>query len=257
MDPHSPSSADVGVAPRRQLSPTEFASTVTAITSAFGDPTRRDIFLFAHASDDGVTAAQTAKHFDLHANVARHHLDKLASGGYLVVETAKPSGGVGRPSKRYTTTDEQVHLEVDVRQDDILVALLGRALKMLPPDVAETMAEEVGLEYGRAMAETLEPAATHRSFQGALHAIADALSAHGFAARAEQADAGDTDEQELQIVAEHCPFGDAVVEHPVICAVDRGIVKGMLAHMLGTSPDAEQAASLPQGDDVCVTHVTL
>ena len=43
----------------------------------------------------------------------------------------------------------------------------------------------------------------------------------------------------------------------MICAVDRGIVKGMLAHMLGTSPDAEQASSLPQGDDVCVTHVTL
>ena len=81
--------------------------------------------MFAHASDDGVTAAETAKHFDLHANVARHHLDKLCSGGYLVVDMAKPSGGVGRPSKAYTTTDDQVHLEVDVRQDDILVALLG------------------------------------------------------------------------------------------------------------------------------------
>ena len=257
MDTHSPSPADPSSSTRRELSPTEFASTVTAITSAFGDPTRRDIFLFAHASDDGVTAAETAKHFDLHANVARHHLDKLASGGYLVVETAKPSGGVGRPSKRYTTTDDQVHLEVDVRQDDILVALLGRALKMLPPEVAEEMAEEVGVEYGAAMAETLEPSATHRSFQGALHAIADALSAHGFAARAEQADGTDEDGTELQIVAEHCPFGDAVVEHPVICAVDRGIVKGMLNHMIGGFSDAEQAASLPQGDDVCVTHVSL
>ena len=259
MGTHSPSSAEPAASLRRELSPTEFASTVTAITSAFGDPTRRDIFLFAHASDDGVTAAETAKHFDLHANVARHHLDKLASGGYLVVETAKPSGGVGRPSKRYTTTDEQVHLEVDVRQDDILVALLGRALKMLPPEVAEALAEEVGVEYGAAMAETLEPGATHRSFQGALHAIADALSAHGFAARAEQADgtADGDDGAELQIVAEHCPFGDAVVEHPVICAVDRGIVKGMLNHMIGHFGEAEQASSLPQGDDVCVTHVSL
>jgi predicted ArsR family transcriptional regulator len=257
VDTHSPSPVEPTASLRRELSPTEFASTVTAITSAFGDPTRRDIFLFAHASADGVTAAETAKHFDLHANVARHHLDKLASGGYLVVETAKPSGGVGRPSKRYTTTDEQVHLEVDVRQDDILVALLGRALKMLPAEVAEEMAEEVGIEYGAAMAQGLEPGATHRSFQGALHAIADALSAHGFAARAEHADEGGGDGPELQIVAEHCPFGDAVVEHPVICAVDRGIVKGMLNQMLGHTGEAEQAASLPQGDDVCVTHVTL
>lgn len=235
----------------RELSPTEFASTVTAITAAFGDPTRRDIFLFAHEHDDGVTAADCAARFDLHANVARHHLDKLASGGYLEVAVAKSAGGVGRPSKRYRTTEDAVHLAVDVRQDDILVALLGRALALLPAEVAEQMAEEVGQEYGKAMAESLEPAATHRSFQGALHAVADALSAHGFAARAEQADG-----EELQIVAEHCPFGDAVVEHPVICAVDRGIVKGMLNQLVGPS-GADTASSVAQGDDVCVTHVTL
>lgn len=242
MDPASP---------MRELSPTEFASTVTAITAAFGDPTRRDIFLFAHEHEAGVTAAECAARFDLHANVARHHLDKLASGGYLDVAVAKTAGGVGRPSKRYRTTDDAVHLAVDVRQDDILVALLGRALALLPADVAEQMAEEVGHEYGKAMADSLEPAATHRSFQGALHAVADALSAHGFAARAEQ-----TDGEELQIVAEHCPFGDAVVEYPVICAVDRGIVRGMLDRLVGPSA-ADTASSLPQGDDVCVTHVSL
>lgn len=234
-----------------ELSPTEFASTVTAITAAFGDPTRRDIYLFAHQSDDGVTAGDCARVFDLHANVARHHLDKLASGGYLEVTVAKPSGGVGRPSKRYRATAEAVHLAVDVRQDDILVALLGRALALLPAEVAEQMAEEVGHEYGKAMAESLEPAATHRSFQGALHAVADALSAHGFAARAEQ-----TDTEQLRIVAEHCPFGDAVVEHPVICAVDRGIVKGMLGRLYGPT-GADTASSVAKGDDVCVTHVTL
>ena len=32
---------------RAALTATEFASAVTAITSAFGDPTRRDIYLFA------------------------------------------------------------------------------------------------------------------------------------------------------------------------------------------------------------------
>ena len=234
-----------------ELSPTEFASAVTAITSAFGDPTRREIYLFAHQHEDGVTAGETASQFDLHANVARHHLDKLASGGYLDVAVGKPSGGVGRPSKRYRVTAPEVKLEVQVRHDDILVSLLGRALAMLPREAAEQMAEEVGIEYGRAMAESIEPAETHRSFRGALHAVADALSAHGFAARAEKGDGED-----LQIVAEHCPFGDAVVEHPVICAVDRGIVQGMLSQLYGPTA-TDTASSKPQGDDVCVTHVTL
>ncbi len=59
-----------------------------------------------------------------------------------------------------------------------------------------------------------------RSFRTALHAVADALTAHGFAAHAEKHG------NELRIVSEHCPFGGAAVEHPVICAVDRGMVEG-------------------------------
>ena len=75
------------------LSPTEFASAVTAITSAFGDPTRREIYLFAHehGDDGGVTAAEVAERFALHPNVARHHLDKLAGGGYVEVLSGRSS----------------------------------------------------------------------------------------------------------------------------------------------------------------------
>lgn len=233
-----------------ELSPTEFASAVTAITTAFGDPTRREIYLFAHERDEGITAGDTAKRFDLHANVARHHLDKLAAGGHLEIELARPDGGVGRPSKRYRATSPHVRLEVSIRHDDILVSLLGRALAMLPPEEAERMAEEVGIEYGKAMAAAIDPSETHRSYQGALHAVADALSAHGFAARAE------SDGDEYQIVAQNCPFGDAVVEHPVICAVDRGIVQGMLGFLHGGTAGTDTASSKPRGDEVCVTLVT-
>ena len=144
---------------------------------------------------------------------------------------AKPSGGVGRPSKRYTTTDDQVHLEVDVRQDDILVALLGRALKMLPAEVAEEMAEEVGLGTARRWPRR---SSRRRPIDRSKERCTRSPMPFRPTAspRAEHAD----EDEELQIVAEHCPFGDAVVEHPVICAVDRGIVKGMLAHMIGSTP---------------------
>ena len=48
------------------LTPTEFSSAVTAITSAFGDPTRREIYLFSREHPDGVTAAEVARRFALH-----------------------------------------------------------------------------------------------------------------------------------------------------------------------------------------------
>ncbi len=227
------------------MSPTEFASTVTAITSAFGDPTRREIYLFAHSREDGVTASEVAEHFVLHANVARHHLDKLAAGGYLEITTARGAGGAGRPSKRYRTASDEVMLDVPVRQDDVIVELLGRALNELGPERATELAEEVGEQYGRTMASAMGDQTT-RSFRSALHAVADALSAHGFAAHAEK------EGNALRIVTEHCPFGDAAVEHPVICAVDRGMVKGMLGTLYGET-DVELMSSVPGGDAHCVT----
>lgn len=229
------------------LSPTDFASAVTAITSAFGDPTRRRIFLLAQESADGVTAAEIAAAVALHPNVARHHLDKLAGGGYLEVTVGRAGTGAGRPSKRYRVTAQRV--EVPVRHDDVLVTLLGRALTELGTDRATALAEEVGEAYGRVLATGIDPAADGaRSVRVALVAAADALTAHGFAAHAE--DSGG----ELRIVAEHCPFGDAAIAHPVICAVDRGMVRGLLSSLAGRG-GAETLASIPMGDEVCITGV--
>lgn len=237
--------------PPTPLSATDFASAVTAITSAFGDPTRREIYLWLREQTDGVTAAAVAERFELHSNVARHHLDKLVGGGYVEVATGRaPGSGAGRPSKQYRVTGAGDPIEFPLRHDDLLVSLLGRALALLPVDAAAAMAEEVGYDYGRTLASTMgSDDRARRSFRASLHAVADALTAHGFAAHAEKQ--GD----ELRIVAQHCPFGDTAIEHPVICAVDRGLVKGMLASLYGeTQPATETTVAL--GSETCVTVVT-
>ena len=233
------------------LTPAEFGAAVTAITNAFGDPTRRDIYLYAREGVDGVTAAGAAERFDLHPNVARHHLDKLASGGYLEVAVERPEGATaGRPSKHYRVSNPGQPLELPIRQDPVLIGLLGRTLALLPSDQAEAMAEEVGAEVGRSMAESLGTDEVHRSFKSAMYAVADALTAPGFAARAER-----TGGDQLRIVSEHCPFGGAPIEHPVICAVDRGLVRGMLGALYGDT-ETDLSSSLPMGDSVCITEVT-
>jgi predicted ArsR family transcriptional regulator len=228
---------------------------VSAITNAFGDPTRRGIYLLARDTDGGVTASQVADKFGVHPNVARHHLDKLAAGGYLEVVIERAEGaGAGRPSKHYRipadARTESVS-DVPVRSDDLVLSLLGRALALLPRDQAEAMAEEVGQEYGAAMAQGLtgaDLATGQRSLRSAMQAVADALSAHGFAAHADQRN------NQLRIINNHCPFGDVAIEHPVICAVDRGMVKGMLTALHGNA-DVNTLQSLPQGDTFCATSV--
>jgi predicted ArsR family transcriptional regulator len=238
-----------------------FTATVSAITDAFGDPTRRSIYLFAKdqsgAGGAGVTASMVAAEVGVHANVARHHLDKLAAGGYLEVVSGRVAGaGAGRPSKRYVVVGDALaisEMQLPLRGDDLLLSLLGRALDRLPYDEAEAIAEEVGEEYGRAMAERLTGDALvtgRRSLRSAMQAVADALTAHGFAAHAEG-------RERLRIINTHCPFGDVATDHPVICAVDRGMVKGMLAALVD-GDDALNVVterSVARGDTFCSTAV--
>jgi predicted ArsR family transcriptional regulator len=241
-------------------SETSFTSTVSAITDAFGDPTRRRVYLFvrtrASAVDSsGVTASQVATEVGVHPNVARHHLDKLAAGGYLEVSSAKmPGGGAGRPSKRYRIVSDGVD-EVPVHADDLVLSLLGRVLDRLDAGEAEQLAEEVGAEYGRAIASGLngdQMVSGQRSLRSAIQTVADALSAHGFAAHAERRN------DNLRIINNHCPFGDVATEHPVICAVDRGMVRGMLSEL---TPDSEMPQSvvtgstIAAGDTFCTTEI--
>ena len=246
-----------------------FTATVSAITDAFGDPTRRSIYLFAkersgESSDIGpvgVTASMVASEVGVHANVARHHLDKLAAGGYLEVVSGKVAGaGAGRPSKRYVVVGDAFSRDdsqFPVRSDDLLLSLLGRALDRLPNDEAEMIAEEVGQEYGRAMADGLTGdtmTTGRRSLRSAMQAVADALTAQGFAAHT------DGRNGQLRIINDHCPFGDVATEHPVICAVDRGMVKGMLAALVdagdaATLVDVITESSVARGDTVCSTAI--
>jgi len=232
-----------------------FTATVSAITDAFGDPTRRSIYLFVREHADGVTASEVAEHAGVHPNVARHHLDKLAAGGYLAVSTGRAGERAGRPSKRYVAVAAQEGslAEFPVRSDDLVLSLLGRALAKLSPVEAEQVAEEVGAEYGRAMAAGLRGDALdagHRSMRSAIQAVADALTAHGFAAHAENHHDG------LRIINEHCPFGDVALEHPVICAVDRGMVRGMLSELrVDDHLSVTTAESRATGATYCATAV--
>jgi predicted ArsR family transcriptional regulator len=237
------------------LTPDAFNSVVSAVTSAFGDPTRREIYLFVReAGDAGATASEVAERFTLHANVARHHLEKLAGGGYLFVEVGRGPGdasvrAAGRPSKRYRAEPLDATLAMPLKHDDLLAGLLARALDALGPAEAEVLADEVGYQYGMRLAARMDPTAGHRSVRAALGAVAEALTAHGFAAHTEARG------ESLAIVSECCPFGETATRYPhVMCALDRGMIRGMLAGLYGeTSPRFE--SSRPDGDDHCVARV--
>ncbi len=223
-----------------------FSAVVAAVSAAFGDPTRRDIFLHVRAVP-GSTASEVAETFSLHPNVARHHLQRLVDGGYLSVQTARNPAGAGRPSRRYSCVEEDLSLGLQ-RRDDLLMRLLGEAMRRLGPAEAEEMASLVGEEYGRSLASRMTPGEGQRTVRAAMHVVAETLTAHGFDAHAE--DRGET----TAVVAEQCPFGSAPTTNPILCAVDRGMISGLLAGLCGSAaPQAlpVMVSSRARGDDTC------
>jgi predicted ArsR family transcriptional regulator len=56
------------------------------------------------------------------------------------------------------------------------------------------------------------------------------------------------------VVAEQCPFGDASSTNPVLCAVDRGMIKGLLSGLCGRAADTVvpvMLSSRARGDADC------
>jgi predicted ArsR family transcriptional regulator len=151
---------------------------------------------------------------------------------------------VGRPAKGYRVVDAGVVMDGSMRRDALLVALLEMALERLGPEAAESMSHDVGVEYGRTLAGTVGSGEPSPSLKAAMESIAGILTAHGFAARAEEHNL------EQSVVSDNCPFGTAAQHHPVLCAVDRGLIAGMLDG-LGAERRNVTLTSRARGDDAC------
>lgn len=232
----------VTAANENEVDPALFAATVTSLTHSFGDSTRRKIYFYLR-DNPGATATELATHCEVHANVVRHHLERLTEGGYVTYDNLHKTT-VGRPAKGYRVVDESVVMEGSIRRDALLVTLLEMALERLGAEASEQLAHDVGLEYGHTLVDAIGSSDSNRSVKTAMISIAGLLTAHGFAARAE------SDDLSSSVVSDNCPFGSAARYHPVLCAVDRGLVSGMLEGF-GVGTTAVTLTSKALGDDAC------
>lgn len=209
------------------------------LTAALGDSTRRGIYLAIRESTTPLTAPEIAARFNIHPNVARHHLDRLKKDGFLEPATtprAKTSGA-GRPAKAYQATNKQVDLKFPTRTPNLLAELLIKIINEMNAShpVAE-IAAAVGEEFGKDLAERFAPE-DGDSRGEAMLAVAKAMGSIGFGSEA----VGTT------ILTNHCPFGDVASSNPaIICSLDQGIVRGLFGVMQAEAdpqltPDAAHA----------------
>lgn len=226
-----------------------FDSQISDLTSSLGDPTRRAIYIAVRESAEPVTTSKVASLFDIHPNVARHHLDRLADDGYLKVSHLRRSGGpgAGRPAKTYEPTNKEVTVHFAPRRFEMLTEMLFQVLdEVSPPDVA-AVAERVGRSYGAKLASEIG-APSEPGYDEAVQAVASAMTGLGFSV--------DPDIQGQRLLTSHCPFGETATNHPeVICSLDRGIVAGLFGALSVPCNPVVFPHKVPEED--CITQVPV
>jgi predicted ArsR family transcriptional regulator len=226
-----------------------FDQQIADLAGTLGDATRRGIYVTVRESPEPMTASQIAELFDIHANVARHHLDRLVADGYLQVTRRRPSGrtgpGAGRPAKHYEPTRKNVSVQFPARRYDLLAELLLRVIERIAPDNAAEVADEIGREYGRELAAEIG-FPDEAGYDTAAVAVARALMGVGFEVEARLGD--------HELVTRFCPFGESAKNHPaIVCQLDQGLVNGLLEGTEQIPVAIVNAHSTDEGD--CVTKI--
>jgi len=230
---------------------TALSQQIGDLASALGDPTRRGIYIAVRQAADGHDTARVAKLFEIHSNVARHHLDRLVSDGYLVVESRRRQGksgpGAGRPAKWYSASDKKIDVHFPSRAPDVLTELLMRLLNQVAPSDISRIARDVGHSYGRELAAEIG-VPEEVGFEGAVKAVAAAMTGIGFGISA--------DMDASRLLTQHCPFGETAIQHPdVACALDQGLVAGLMESIDPLCVPVVQPHAA-QNDD-CITEVAV
>jgi predicted ArsR family transcriptional regulator len=170
--------------------------------SAVGDPGLRSALAFVRGEEHPVTADELASHDDVHRNVARSRLERLAAAGLLETDVAR--AGVGRPAKTYRAAPELATIEFPAHHYEDLVGLLAEGRSDL---------HEVGVSFGRMLAK-----AAGLNGARSLDDVCAGLRRLGFQAAHEDG----------EIVTPTCPLRPLVAAQPRLATMDEGMWSGLV-----------------------------
>jgi predicted ArsR family transcriptional regulator len=196
-----------------------------------------------------VTAAALGTRLGLTPAAVRRHLDNLLAGGLIEARTARrpASRGRGRPAKLFVITDAG-RSAFEHAYDDLATSALRFLAEVAGTEAVAEFARRQVAELERRYRQVMEAAAP----EDKVKALAEALSADGYAASATSAPTGGTlaSSSGEQLCQHHCPVAHVAAEFPQLCEAETEA----FARLLGTP--VQRLATIAHGDGICTTHVT-
>src|SRR5207248_6849456 len=148
-----------------------------------------------------VTAAEVASAQQIHRNVARGRLERLADAGLLIASFERRTGrtgpGAGRPAKTYRVAPELSPIEFPERRYEQLIGLVADAL---PERGRRERLREIGVAFGRELAREARLRPT-RGLRTALERVCAALGSLGY-----QASVTEVTDERAVIATATCPL---------------------------------------------------
>jgi predicted ArsR family transcriptional regulator len=192
-----------------------------------------------------VTAAALSTRLGLTPAAVRRHLDNLLAGGLIEARTARrmASRGRGRPAKLFAITDAG-RSAFEHAYDDLATSALRFLAEVAGPEAVAEFARRQVAELERRYRAAMASAGADK-----VAALAEALSADGYAASATSAPALGAGGGE-QLCQHHCPVAHVAAEFPQLCEAETEA----FARLLGTP--VQRLATIAHGDGICTTHVT-
>lgn len=238
-------------------------------------PTRARVLAVLQDVGLASTAAELARRLGTHSNTARFHLEALAGAG-LVERTTEDRAVPGRPRVRYAASTAAP--PAAARSYRLLAEILTAHLAAQVPE-PERFAAAAGAAFGRQSAagcptgsstvsstgstagvtgpggrdpedaDPAGPAERADSVASAVAAVVQSLGEMGFESWP-TFDAGD-----VRIDVTSCPFLEVATRHlPVVCAVHRGLMEGLLDELGAPVRVAGLEPLVEPG--LCVAHLT-
>src|SRR5215471_3999199 len=170
-----------------------------------------------------VTAAALSTRLGLTPAAVRRHLDNLLASGLIEVRTARrmASRGRGRPAKLFAITDAG-RSAFEHAYDDLATGALRFLAEVAGPGAVAEFARRQVAELERRYRPVMMSAGEDK-----VTALAEALSADGYAASASTAPGTGGGEQLCQ---HHCPVAHVAAEFPQLCEAETEA----FARLLGT-----------------------
>jgi predicted ArsR family transcriptional regulator len=196
------------------------------------------------------TASVIGERLGLTPAAIRRHLDNLLAEGLIETRTARTceSRGRGRPAKLFAITDAG-RSAFEHAYDD----LASSALRFLADTAGPAAVEEFARRQVAELERKYSPVVAGAPAGERVQALADALSADGYAASACAAPAAGGASPAAggeQLCQHHCPVAHVAAEFPQLCEAETEA----FGRLLGTP--VQRLATIAHGDGICTTHVT-